>query len=655
MNFPQSFMDEIRARLPVSEVVARRVKLTRKGREFVGLSPFNPEKTPSFTVNDQKGFYHCFSSGKHGDIFGFLIEVDGLSFPEAVERLAIDAGVPLPERTEADVRREETRAGLVDVMELAAKFFEDQLQREAGAAARGYLSDRGLAARTQKTFRLGYAPASRSALKSHLATLGIDQAQMVEAGLLIAGDDIPVSYDRFRDRVMFPIEDQRGRVIAFGGRALSADVPAKYLNSPETPLFHKGSILYNFARARKSAHDAGTMIAVEGYMDVIALSAAGIENAVAPLGTALTPDQIGLLWRAAPEPILCFDGDRAGLKAAYRAVETALPLLKPGHSVNFALLPEGVDPDDLLREHGRQALDQVLASAKPLAEMLWSREFSSSDWSTPERRALLEQRINELVGQISDTSIRRYYEQEMRSRLDKFLNRRGSKGRSGQGGSWRGGNQNWRSGGSGKSGNRRNWKGGQGTDAPASSALRSSNLVTQFNFAAPHRELLIVLAVFNHPFLLEKYAEEFSDVELTSNDLDRLRTEILDIAAHCVPLDRRTLRDQLEKSGTLGSIERLKDGLSHKGDRFIEADAADFDAETGWRHTLALHRKSLTLQKELRAAELAFEQDGSGENFERLRDILEQVSSADGTEAIVEGYGEALQDKAEWAYGRTHG
>ncbi len=653
MNFPQSFLDEIRARLPVSEVVARRVKLTRKGREFVGLSPFNPEKTPSFTVNDQKGFYHCFSSGKHGDIFGFLIDVDGLAFPEAVERLAHDAGVPMPERTEADVQREETRAGLVEVMEMAARFFEDQLEREAGAAARGYLSDRGLAVKVQKSFRLGYAPASRSALKSHLATQGVDQAQMVEAGLLIAGDDIPVSYDRFRDRVMFPIEDQRGRVIAFGGRALSADVPAKYLNSPETPLFHKGSILYNFARARKSAHDAGTIIAVEGYMDVIALSAAGFENAVAPLGTALTPDQIGLLWRAAPEPILCFDGDRAGLKAAYRAVETALPLLKPGHSINFALLPEGVDPDDLLREHGRAALDQVLAGARTLAEMLWSREYSGGDWSTPERRALLEQRVGDLVRQISDPAIQRYYQQEMRARFEKYLNRRGAKGRASRPGpSWGGGNQGWKR---GKSGNRRDWGGRPGTEAPASSALRSSNLVTQFNFAAPHRELIIVLAVFNHPFLLENYAEEFSDVELTSNDLDRLRTEILDIAAHCVPLDRRTLRDQLEKSGTLGSIERLKDGLSHKSDRFIEADAAEFDAETGWRHTLALHRKSLTLQKELRAAELAFEQDGSGENFERLKDILEQVSSTDGTEAIVDGFGEALQDKTEWAYGRSHG
>ena len=652
MNFPQSFLDEIRARLPVSEVVARRVKLTRKGREFVGLSPFNPEKTPSFTVNDQKGFYHCFSSGKHGDIFGFLIDVDGLAFPEAVERLAHDAGVPMPERTQAEVQREEARAGLVEVMEMAAGFFEDQLQREAGAAARGYLSDRGLTANTQKSFRLGYAPSSRSALKSHLAAQGVDQPQMIEAGLLIAGDDIPVSYDRFRDRVMFPIEDQRGRVIAFGGRALSADVPAKYLNSPETPLFHKGSVLYNFARARKSAHDAGTMIAVEGYMDVIALSAAGIDHAVAPLGTALTPDQIGLLWRAAPEPILCFDGDRAGLKAAYRAVETALPLLKPGHSINFALLPEGVDPDDLLREHGRAALDQVLAGAKPLADLLWSREYAGGDWSTPERRALLEKRVGDLVRQISDPAIQRYYEQEMRARFDKFLNRRGAKGRGRSGTSWGGGNQGWKR---GKSGNRRDWGGRPGTEAPASSALRSSNLVTQFNFAAPHRELIIVLAVYNHPFLLEKYAEEFSDVELTSNDLDRLRTEILDIAAHCVPLDRRTLRDQLEKSGTLGSIERLRDGLSHKSDRFIETDAADFDAETGWRHTLALHRKSLTLQKELRAAELAFEQDGSGENFERLKDILEQVSSTDGTEAIVDGFGEALENRTEWAYGRSHG
>lgn len=639
MNFSQSFLDEIRARLPVSEVVARSVKLTKRGREFVGLSPFNPEKTPSFTVNDQKGFYHCFSSGKHGDIFRFVMEVEGLGFPEAVERLAGEAGVPMPVPSEHDVARERVRTELTDVMEHAARFFEDRLQHASGAAARGYLSDRGLEVRTQQAFRLGYAPGDRSALKTHLAGLGISQVQMIEAGLLIAGDDIPVSYDRFRDRVIFPITSSAGKVIAFGGRALSPDVPAKYLNSPETPLFHKGSVLYNYANARKPAYDAGTIVVAEGYMDVIALSAAGFTHAVAPLGTALTPDQLRLLWRVVPEPILCFDGDRAGLKAAYRAADTVLPLLKPGYSVRFALLPDGEDPDDLIRRGGRDAMEEVLGAAKPLADMIWAREVETGQWDTPERRALLEARFDELTGQIEDEKIRRHYTSHLRDRLRRHWGR--------DTGGWQGG---------GRGATRRTQvpRGAQGRKpgygsrfqaaAPASESLKSSGLVRSTLPKDSQRERILLLGVINHPVLLDLYAEEFAEVEFGSGELDRLRAEILDIAAHCVPLDRNTLQRQLEDNDLLGLVDRLTRACAQGNDWFIEADVADKDAETGWLHTLALHRKSLTLQKELKAAELAFGQESSDENFERLKDILDQVAGSEGTEAIVEGFGESRRD-----------
>lgn len=644
MKFPPSLLDEIKARIPVSEVVSRKVKLTRRGREFVGLSPFNSEKTPSFTVNDQKGFYHCFSSSKHGDIFGFLIETEGLSFPEAVERLAEEAGVPMPERTRDDVEREEKRAGLVDVMEMAAAYFEDRLQSSDGAAARGYLADRGLAVKTQQGFRLGYAASGRHLLKSHLGGLGISTEQMVEAGLLIGGSDIPVPYDRFRDRVMFPITDTKGRVIAFGGRALSSDAPAKYLNSPETPLFHKGYVLYNFAEARKAAYDAGTMVVVEGYMDVIALAAAGFTNAVAPLGTALTPDQIRLMWRAAPEPILCFDGDKAGLKAAYRAVETVLPLLKPGHSLRFALLPEGRDPDDLIRERGREAMDEVLAAARPLSEILWMREVEGGEWSTPEQRALLESRFDELLATIEDAKVKRHYEDNLRERLRRQWGGRGSGGYRGSGASPRGRNSRGRYGGSGAGRNagvgKRGWA---PAFAPPSESLKSSALVRGGRSSISNRERILMLGVINHPDLLSQYAEEFSEIEFDSIELDRIRAEILDIAARSAPLDRSTLRNQLNKLGWHEVIERLDGGKANKSDWFVAGSAAAVDAETGWRHTLALHWKSLTLQKELNVAELAFGQDGSDENFERLRDIRMQLLSADGTEATVEGFGEASQ------------
>ena len=321
MRFPPNFLDELRARLPVSEVVGRRVRLKRAGREWKGLSPFNKEKTPSFFVNDQKASWFDFSAGRNGDIFDFVMATEGVEFPEAVERLAAMAGVPMPVATQEAEAEQRHRRGLHDVIELAAKFFEVTFASCAGAKARGYLADRGLEPATQLKFRLGYAPPDRFALKECLGGQGVSVELMVEAGLLVAGDDIPVPYDRFRDRVMFPISDLRGRVVAFGGRALDKDAPAKYLNSPETSLFHKGGLLYNAALARAAANDGAPLIAVEGYIDVIAMVTAGFPAIVAPLGTALTDDQLGLLWRMADEPILCFDGDAAGRRAAYRAVD----------------------------------------------------------------------------------------------------------------------------------------------------------------------------------------------------------------------------------------------------------------------------------------------------------------------------------------------
>src|SRR5262252_5627956 len=368
MRFTPEFLEELRARLSVSEVVGKRVKLKRAGREWKGLSPFNKEKTPSFTVNDQKGFYHDFSSGKHGSIFDFVMETEGLTFPEAVERLAAQAGMPLPQVNPQEEARDQRRKTLNDIVELAAKFFEATLASRLGAKARGYLADRGLDPATQLKFRLGYAPAERFALKEHLGKEGVSTEDMVEAGLLVAGDDIPVPYDRFRDRVMFPITDLGGRIVAFGGRALDKEAKAKYLNSPETSLFHKGGMLYNAASARKAAHQGAPVIVVEGYVDVIAMVMAGYKGAVAPLGTALTEDQLVLLWKMADEPLLCFDGDAAGCRAAYRAVDLSLPYLKPGKSLRFVSLPQGHDPDDLIRSGGAGAIADVLAAARPLAD-----------------------------------------------------------------------------------------------------------------------------------------------------------------------------------------------------------------------------------------------------------------------------------------------
>jgi DNA primase len=417
MRFPDSFLDEIRERLPVSEVVRRRVQLKKQGREWRGLSPFNKERTPSFYVNDQKGFYHDFSSGKHGDIFGFMMETEGLSFPEAVERLAEIAGVPLPVASPEAEAREARRRTLHDVMELATKFFEGNLAAPRGSKARGYLADRGMLPATQLEFRIGYAFPERFALKEYLGSQGVSVDEMIEAGLLVSGDDIPVPYDRFRDRVIIPIHDQRGRVIAFGGRALSKDVQPKYLNSPETAIFHKGSTVFNFHRARQSAHEDGSVIVVEGYMDAITIFQAGLKSVVASMGTAFTEDQIALLWRLSAEPIVCFDADSAGINAAYRSLDRIVPLLEVGRTFRFAFMKDEKDPDDLIRERGLDAFKSVLIGSLPLWDMLWQRETDNAPVGTPDAQAQLEHKLKVIITGIKNQTVRTAYDRTCRLQL----------------------------------------------------------------------------------------------------------------------------------------------------------------------------------------------------------------------------------------------
>jgi DNA primase len=408
MRFPPSFLDELRARLPVSEVVGRRVKLKKAGREWKGLSPFTKEKTPSFFVNDQKMAWFDFSSGKNGNIFDFVMLTEGLTFPEAVERLAAEAGVPLPKVSPEDIAREQRQRTLYDVLELAAKFFQTSLASPKGARARGYLSDRGIQPATQVEFQMGYAPADRFALKEHLGAQGVPVSDMIEAGLLIAGQDIPVPYDRFRDRIIIPIHDQRGRVIAFGGRALDDQVQPKYLNSPDTVLFHKGSVVFNFHRARRPAHDDGSVVVVEGYMDAIAIYQAGLKCVVATMGTAFTEAQIATLWRLSTEPVVCFDADPAGISAAHRSIDRILPALKVGRTFRFAFIESGKDPDELIREKGIEAFRSVLGRSLPLWDVLWERE-TNADIRTPDAQAALEQKLYGIIRTITDTAVHKAY------------------------------------------------------------------------------------------------------------------------------------------------------------------------------------------------------------------------------------------------------
>jgi DNA primase len=649
MRFPPQFLDELRARLPVSDVVGRRVKLKKAGREWKGLSPFNRERTPSFFVNDQKGFYHDFSSGRHGDIFDFVKDTEGVTFPEAVERLAAMAGLAVPKMSEEAEAQEHRRRTLHDIIELAAKFFEATLAARAGARARGYLADRGLDPATQLKFRIGYAPAERFALKEHLGAHGISPEDMIEAGLLVAGDDIPLPYDRFRDRVMFPIADLSGRIIAFGGRALDKDAPAKYLNSPETTLFHKGATLYNGSAARAAAHQGAPVIAVEGYVDVIAMVTAGFAATVAPLGTALTENQLALLWKMADEPILCFDGDPAGQRAAFRAVDLALPRLKPGKSLVFASLPDGQDPDDLVRSGGKGAVADVLAGARPLAEMLWMRETAAGRFDTPERRAGLEARINAATLAIADEAVRKYYRQDLEARLRELFAPPARGARSGAMSGIRSGAMpgamgrfpNRQPGGFAKRGGRGGapLEGEPANLAPLSPRLATSSIVRGSRSALPAREALILLALINHPWLLERHAEEVATLELQNPDADLLRRAILDAAAvHAgeAPEDLRAAIAGREHGALLARIERA---LTHPADWPARAGAAPDDVAQWWAHVVTLHRRTRTLNKELKDAERALGDDPSEQNFAWLRDVQGRLSAIDGTEASIEGFG----------------
>jgi DNA primase len=638
MRFSPSFLDEIRARVPVSEVVRRKVKLTKQGREWRGLSPFNAEKTPSFYVNDQKGFFHDFSSGKHGDGFTFLMETEGLTFPEAVERLASLAGLPMPVETQEQREEDKRRATLGDALEWAAAFFQKQLAGPLGREARAYLDRRQVSAASRETFRLGFAAPERHALRDHLAGKGATVETMIEAGLLIHGDDIPVPYDRFRNRLMFPICDRGGRVIAFGGRAMEADAHspssdgrsferpiAKYLNSPETPLFHKGATLYNLHNARKAAHDAGTVIAVEGYMDVIALTAAGLAHAVAPLGTALTSEQCNLLWRIAEEPILCFDGDKAGLKAAFRAVDTALPLIGPGKTLRFALLPGGQDPDELLRAGGPSAIQQALSQTLPLVDLLWMRETEGVVFDTPERRAGLERRLREISNQIGDETLRRYYAQELSDRLARLWGR--APGAPARGRDFT---------------PRRRGPFRPGAPEPGSvrisQSLANSPLFRGVTPPIAPRDALILLILMNHPEVLAAQVEDVAGLEFASGEASSLRDALVRWT-EAGGGDRADLTEVIEHSGLGGVAARLEGMVAHAALWSVRPDAAPADAAESLRQALVLHRRFWALNRELRVVEARLAENSSEQDLARLRDIQTQLSALDGAEAALEGFG----------------
>ncbi|MGB0748487.1 MAG: DNA primase [Magnetospiraceae bacterium] len=590
MPLPPNFLDELKARVTVSDIVGRRVKLVRKGREFSGLCPFHKEKTPSFTVNDEKGFYHCFGCGEHGTALDFVMATEGLGFREAVERLAATAGMEVPQDTPEERARSKKRQSLQEVMETAASWYARQLYDPQGAAALAYLRDRGLSEATIARFRLGFAPAGRNALKLAMEKAGVTEDQLVAAGLAIRPDDASrAPYDRFRGRVMFPITDRTGKVIAFGGRVLDGGEP-KYLNSPETELFHKGNVLYGLGQARSAIAKAGSVIVVEGYMDVIALAQAGIEHAVAPLGTALTDDQIAELWRLAPNPVLCFDGDAAGQRAAARAADRALPSLKPGRGLRFAILPPGEDPDSLVRHQGRSAFDRCLEEAIPLSELVWQMEAHQTADDSPEERAALLDRLKKHAFKIEHEEVRSFYLSGFRDRV-------------------------WQQ--------KRGPRGARPTAPVGSTANRFHRTDTR-----DVTEKLLLAAVIHHPEIFDTVSERLGVLRMKDAQADALRQEVLRTMSIDPDMDRDSLISRLASGAHRRAFEAVAGRSLLTHGRFARPETMTPEVLSGWEEVFS---ETLTaeVQREIEDQEAKLAENLSDETFERLRrltDYLGQIS-----------------------------
>ncbi len=587
MAFSPEFLDELRARAGLASVIGRRLRLTRKGREHLGLCPFHKEKTPSFTVNEEKGFYHCFGCGEHGSVIDFVMKADGLPFPEAVERLAAEAGMEVPPDSPEDRERRARNQSLYAVMEAAAARFEGSLRMPEGRAALAYLKARGLDDATIAAFRLGFAVDSRGGLKSALARQGMEPETLVAGGLLIQPDQGD-PYDRFRGRVMFPIGDRRGKVIAFGGRLLGPGEP-KYLNSPETPLFSKRRVLYGLAQAAPCAHKEGRVIVTEGYMDVIALYGAGIRCAVAPLGTALTEEQVALLWRLVPEPVLCFDGDEAGRRAMARAAERALPLLKPGFGLRFAELPADEDPDSLIQGGGPEAMERVIEGARPLSEALWRMELGGRPVATPEARASMEERLKRHARRIEDPTVRAHFLSAFKDRLWKRFRRSAA--------------------------------------GPAPSAVIEAESGPRTVVGAVNRREQVMLAVvLKHPEIFDDVGEALGAMELSGADNERLRQGMIDILNDSPGLDSAALESGLADGGFAQEVTRVLalsevKSMLRKGGPLSPSASRD-DVSGVWEDFVRFNSE-IHLDRDIDATLGALKEEITEESWERARALLQ--------------------------------
>jgi DNA primase len=608
MRFDDRFLEEIKSRVRLSDVIGKTVKLKRQGREFVGLSPFTKERSPSFFVNDDKGFFHDFSSGKHGDLISFLQETERLTFMEAVERLAAEAGVPLPAPDPQAAEQEKKRQGLADWVELAAQWFEGELHRPSGKAARDYLLRRGLPETEWKRFRIGFSPNSRTALKDYLIAKGAKPGELIDAGLLIApeeGGSAP--YDRFRDRIIFPIADARGRVVSFGGRAMDPEARAKYLNGPETSLFSKGRLLYGLPEARKLLHAGGedaALVVVEGYMDAIACQRANIA-AVAPLGTALTEDQMEVLWRLHPEPTLCFDGDAAGQRAAFRSLDRALPLLKPSRSFRFSIVSGGKDPDDVLREQGPNVLRKQLSETRPFVEVLFEREqAAAAPLDTPERRAGLKANLRKLAATIADPDLGAAYREDLLGRYEAL---------------WPTTKPVFTVGAAAREMSRRRWDNARPVFT-ARALDETKAAITRMRAEPRPLPAALALAAMQNPKLLEDKVEQLASKGFGDDRLSGIASELVALRFEADTLDPAAVRHRLHARGYDDSVfDQIASAARKARAAFLERDVTPEQAHRLWTRAYELLMDLEALERAVAAAVNDSARDPDYKTLSRLK------------------------------------
>ena len=620
VRFDDRFLEEIKSRVRLSDVIGKTVKLKRQGREFVGLSPFTKERSPSFFVNDDKGFFHDFSSGKHGDLISFLQETERLSFVEAVERLAAEAGLPMPAPDPQAAEQEKKRQGLADWVELAAQWFEGELHRPSGKAARDYLTRRGLPEQEWKRFRIGFSPASRTALKDYLIAKGAKPGELIDSGLLIAPEDGGgTPYDRFRDRIIFPIADSRGRIVSFGGRAMDPEARAKYLNGPETSLFSKGRLLYGVPEARKLLHAAGAnggseqLVVVEGYMDAIACHRASIP-AVAPLGTALTEEQMDLLWRLHPEPTLSFDGDAAGQRAAYRSLDRALPLLKPNRSFRFAIVTGGKDPDDVLREQGPAALRSQLSDTRPFVDVLFTREhLAVQPIDTPEKRASLKAGLRKLAATIGDPDLAAAYREDLLARYE---------------GLWPTSKPVFTVGAAAREMSKRRWdKARQTVTSPALSETKQ--ITGQMRSEPRPISAALAWAALQDPHVLDDKLEQLAAQGFGDERLNGIADELVAMRFELDGVDAGSVRRRLVARGYDESVfEQLARAARKAGAAFLANDLTSDQARNLWGRAFELLMQLEALERAVSTAKEDLERDNDSSTLAKLKAERDAVRRA---------------------------